>query len=122
MVGFPDLIDADPAPANNPHVKRVWLTEPEEVLGGIGTSWMQRYGISRDSRGGAWTIHDYRNSGIPGEGNGTMFWHFADTEALLDKRGDLGESGLDPTELLALVEGHPEPDLQELAAEIRARL
>jgi hypothetical protein len=102
-------------------MKRVWLTEPEEVLGGIGTSWMQRYGISRDSRTGAWTIHDYRDARMNHEGSGTMFWHFTDTEALLDEDGDLGQSGLDVAQLLALVEGHAEPDLQGLAAEIRAR-
>lgn len=100
-------------------MKRVWLTEPSELLGGIGTSWLQRYGISRNARTGAWTIHDHRDARPNHEGSSIVYWRYADTDDLLD---NLLEFGWELSDLLKFVEGRPEPDLQRLAAEIRSRM
>jgi len=48
-------------------MRRVWISDDEVTLGGVGTSWLQRWGLSRNARTGAWTLYDRRDGSICGD-------------------------------------------------------
>lgn len=99
-------------------MRRVWIAQDRWELGGIGTSWLQRLGVSRSARTGAWTLYDRRDARLNGEGLSTAIAHCPDTQALIDAM----EDEHDLAWVLEGVERWAEPDLVELAVALRARL
>jgi hypothetical protein len=99
-------------------MKKLWIVEPYAFTGGMTSSWMQSYGISRNERTKMWILWDRRDS--------RQFeqywsidvdkWTFESIDALL---GQLDDSQL--PEVAAAIRGLKSASINEIRAAIRAR-
>lgn len=99
-------------------MKKLWIVEPYAFTGGMTSSWMQSYGISRNERTKGWVLWDRRDS-RQFEQYPTIAvdrWTFQRIDTLL---GQLHTSQL--PEVAAAIRGFKGPSIDEIRAAIRAR-
>jgi hypothetical protein len=99
-------------------MKKLWIVEPYAFTGGMTSSWMQSYGISRNERTKVWILWDRRDS--------RQFeqywsidvdkWTFESIDALL---GQFDDSQL--PEVAAAIRSRKGSSIDEIRAAIRTR-
>jgi hypothetical protein len=99
-------------------MQKLWVVSDFAYTGGMTSSWMQSYGISRNERTKVWVLWDRRDSRQFEQywSIAVDRWTFQSIDALL---GQLHDSHL--PEVAAAISGFKGPSIDEIRAAIRAR-